>query len=181
MDGYDLLKEELINRGFKTQQVNAKIVAQVLDIITNDEDNTFTQIFDKEKRIKQLDATIQALESRIAELKQRTNVAETEYRRFKDKTADIRTEEQNKLQEDLDDFFRALDSCETAEARDLLKRAQIYRNSVTIDTKYDNTAYIKGLGFILSSGNSGCIDKCCIDRFEKVDEEIPRPSEWVAL
>lgn len=40
-----------------------------------------------------------------------------------------------------------------------MRRVQVFKNEVKIDTKYDNTAYIIALGAILSDGAIGAIDE----------------------
>lgn len=50
----------------------------------------------------------------------------------------------------IDRFYQELSNLETAEARDRLKLAQLFANSVKVETKYDNTAFIVGMAALLS-------------------------------
>lgn len=46
-------------------------------------------------------------------------------------------------------FGKSLEAMETPEARDQLKTAQLFTNTVKIQSKENNTAYIQGLAQIL--------------------------------
>jgi predicted RNase H-like nuclease (RuvC/YqgF family) len=70
----------------------------------------------------------------------------------------------------IDEFVNALSNCETDEGRDALRRAQMFVNSVDVDTKYDNTAFIIALGAILSGGKIGAIEA-----LHKINHKIPAP------
>ena len=69
----------------------------------------------------------------------------------------------------IDVFLKAISDCETQEARDALRTAQMFINSVSVDTKYDNTAFIIGLASILSQGKTGAIDE-----LRKINPKIPK-------
>ena len=73
----------------------------------------------------------------------------------------------------VENFFTALETCETDKGRDALRAAQMFVNSVTIDSKYDNTAFIIGLASILSQGNVGPIEE-----LKKINNKIPSPVKW---
>ena len=72
-------------------------------------------------------------------------------------------------QKELRELLAKLDECETAESRDLMKRAQLFIDSVNVETKYDNTAYIAALGAILSA--PGSFD--CIGELKKINRKVP--------
>ncbi len=59
-------------------------------------------------------------------------------------------EREQKINAYIDHFNQCLEAMETDEGRDRLKAAQIFINTVNIDTKYDNTAFIVGLSALLS-------------------------------
>lgn len=69
-------------------------------------------------------------------------------------------------QEYIDKFFKALEECETPEGKDALKKAQMFVNTVNIDTKYDNTAFIYGLASILTQS---CAP---LDELKKVNPKL---------
>lgn len=60
----------------------------------------------------------------------------------------------DKQKEELEQRFTEIMAMETAEGRDKLRMAKLYSNNVAINTKYDNTAYIAGLGAIMSGSNN---------------------------
>ena len=54
------------------------------------------------------------------------------------------------IEEYITSFCKDLEKLETPEARDRLKLAQLFANSVCVKTAYDNTAYIVCLGALLA-------------------------------
>ena len=71
----------------------------------------------------------------------------------------LKTEAMRETEEYIKKFLDSIEKCETAEARDTMKTAQMFVNSVDVDTKYDNTAFIIGLASILSNGQINGIDE----------------------
>ena len=49
-----------------------------------------------------------------------------------------------------------------------MRRAQMFVNSVDVETKYDNTAFIVALGAILSDGKIGAIEE-----LRKINPRMP--------
>ena len=66
-------------------------------------------------------------------------------------------------------FFQAVEECETLEGKDTLKKAQMFVNTVNLNTKYDNTAFIIGLASILAQGNVAPIEE-----LRKINPDVPR-------
>ena len=56
------------------------------------------------------------------------------------------------------EFNESLKNCETPEARDAMRAAQVFVNAVNVDSKYDNTAFIIGLSAILSKNGVGPLE-----------------------
>ena len=71
-------------------------------------------------------------------------------------------------EEYVDKFNKSLEECETAEGRDTLRTAQMFVNTVDIETCYDRTAYIIGLASILSNGRMSAIDE-----LKKINKNLP--------
>lgn len=156
MTGLDCLKEEMMRRGMTKQQCEAKLVAVVLDILTKADCN-----HEEEYQIK----------ADIESLKQEHQKIQAQIERDRaDWQNDVRLygEKVKELDAYLQNFNMALENCETQEGRDRLKLAQMFINSVDVDTKYDNTAYIIGLAAILSRGEIAPIEE-----LRKINKKIP--------
>ena len=138
MTGLECLKAELKKRGCTTAQTNSKCIPIVLDIICQSGDGYREQA----KLIDERDK----LRAEIAYLKG----WEAQYRR---EMADEEKYIQKRLGEAqayIDSFYKAIEECETDDGRDALRLAQMFVNTVTVGTVYDNTAFIIGLAGILS-------------------------------
>lgn len=162
MSGYECLKAELINRGFNKVQAESKVVVGVLDILSNS-NGEYSDMY-------KLNQEIQAQKKQIEIRKMELNHIRNQY--------DTYVREAQRLHDEykkyIDDFLKAISECETAEGRDALKAAQMFVNSVSVDTKYDNTAFIIGLAQILAQGKTGAIDE-----LRKINSRIPNIGERV--
>lgn len=78
-----------------------------------------------------------------------TNAAEEHIKKI-DKERKELVEWERKINAYIDHFNQCLEAMETDAGRDRLKAAQIFINTVNVDTKYDNTAFIVGLSALLS-------------------------------
>ena len=168
MTGLECLKEELIQRGYTKQQADSKVVIGVLEIFSNS-DGKYS---DMDKILKE-----------IEDLKDRKTKMEQMYIEYSGKAAAYKAEMNEILEtvnkkadqyysdtiQYIQSFYKAINDCETPEARDALRTAQMYVNSVEVDTKYDNTAFIIGLASILSQGNVAPIDQ-----LSKINNKIPK-------
>ncbi len=166
MTGLDCLKEELLKRGARKQQVESQIVPLVLDIVANS-NGEFTDYGQLTDDVQRLRKTVDSLQGRYSELMSeyvKLNVQvtylRTEKRELHEKArAEFLSSEAGHAQQYADKFFKALEDCETPEARDRLRAAQVFTNTVNIDTKYDNTEYIRGLWILLSGTSLNGLDK----------------------
>lgn len=72
--------------------------------------------------------------------------------------------------------YKALDECETAGGKDMLRLAQMFVNSVDVNSKYDNTAYIIGLAGILSGNKVAPIPE-----LKKINRKlfVKKAEEWM--
>lgn len=154
MTGLDCLREEMERRGLTKSQIESKTAAVVLDILTKD----------SAKYAEQVDAENEESE-KLSNLRFQIRNAEREIAGYKCTIDDLKmrydgiVKQAEEAQEYIDKFNNALKECETAEGRDAMRRAQVFINTVKVDSKYDNTAYIIALGAILSDGAYGPIDE----------------------
>lgn len=171
MTGLELLKQEMLNRGATKAQTESKLVAIVLDILANT-GTTYTDLaeahFDLEntKALKEnTEREIVALQAEIQNMKARKSI---EYRILRSEQEAL---EQKKAEAEryIEAFNAALENMETEEARDRLRTAQVFMNSVKIDTCYDNTAFINWFGAILAGEKTGGIEA-----FRKLEPESIR-------
>lgn len=154
MTGLDCLREEMERRGCTKSQIESKTAAIVLDILTKDRAKYAKQVDaenEESKALSKLRSDISASERTLAWNRMAVSDLEIRYK-------DI-VRQADKAQEYIDKFLEALKDCETAEGRDAMRRAQVFVNSVSVDSKYDNTAFIIALGAILSGGEYGPIEE----------------------
>ena len=147
MTGLECLREEMRNRGCTKAQTESKTVAIVLDILTSNGER-YSNVWEDEQRIAWWKKALQNSE----------DYRQAEKKRLDKIRMDINKEIET-AQKYIDEFFEALKSCETAEMRDRLKTAQVYVNTINIDTKYDNTAFIVGLASILSGAQINAVSE----------------------
>lgn len=163
MTGLDCLKEELYNRGFSKQAVEqSKVMPAVLDILSN-ANGQYMEIGDLQKEIIKLKVEKEKMQHDLARLEQSRSALEWN---FENKFNSRYTQ----IEEYITKFMNAINTCETPEGKDALKTAQIFVNSVNVDTKYDNTAFIIGLAAILTRG-----DIAPIEELQKINKKIPKP------
>ena len=167
MTGIECLKAELLKRGFNKSQAESKVVIGVLEILT-ESSGKYSDMDQLLKDINSLKAEESELQRNIYDFRRTSDTLKLE---FKEIISEIEKYADNRYKQTtdyIDTFFKALSECETPEARDSLKVAQTYINAVSIDTKYDNTAFIIGLASILSQGHAGAIEQ-----LRKINPKIP--------
>ena len=130
MTGLDMLKQEMLKRGCTKAQTESKLVAIVLDIVA-ETGTAYTDLREAEERMKDIALAAAALQTQRKEVKTAEETFRAETGKY------------------IEDFKNLLLDCETAKASDALKVAQIFTDSIQINTAYDNTAYINGLAMIL--------------------------------
>ena len=150
MTGRQIFITEMQKRGMTNQQINSKVLAVALDILSDNEDLIFEMVKDLEDKVVELKSEIRRYEEMATK-------AETEYLEKKKQFNDFETALTNSALQIWRDsatyiaeWLESLKNCETAEGRDLMRKAQVFINSTDVNTKYDNTAYIIGLASILS-------------------------------
>ena len=162
MTGMDCLKEELIKRGYKAHHIeNIKVLPLILDILCQS-GNRYSDIARIEEDIRELQKKKDQLTKEVAFLRQNEDWIKNRIKEYAEKNY----VEAIKY---IERFFDVLGNCETPEGRDALKRAQMYVNSVSVDTKYDNTAFIVGLAGILTNGGIAPVEE-----LHKINPKIPK-------
>ena len=147
MTGLDCLREEMQKRGFNKAQIQSKIAAAVLDILANT-GTVHTDIVEAENKLSDITKKYHTVRDEVS---RQNFLMEHRERELKAK--------EEKASEYIQRFNESLSDCETPEGRDALKRAQMFVNSVTVQSKYDNTAFIIGLSAILSDGKISAIEE----------------------
>lgn len=130
MTGLEMLKQEMLKRGCTKAQTESKLVAIVLDIVA-ETGTAYTDLREAEQRVKEIEDEAAAVS------------------RQWEKYTEVDKEFREGVKKYVEDFQTLLRNCETAKARDALRVAQMFTDSVKIKTVYDNTAYINGLANIL--------------------------------
>ena len=130
MTGLDMLKQEMLKRGCTKAQTESKLGAIVLDIVA-EAGTAYTDLREAEQRVKEIEDEAAAA------------------RRLWEKYTEADKKFREEVKDYVEDFKVSLERCETAKARDALRVAQTFTDSIEIKTVYDNTAYIKGLAMIL--------------------------------
>lgn len=158
MNGLECLREEMKKRGCNKAQIESSTAAIVLDIVANT-GNDYTNA-------RELEMKLEIRENRLAN-KERSIARREEVIAEKEKNISKYLDEKIKGTIDyIQSFMDALEKCETPEGRDAMKRAQLFINTVSIETSQNNTAFIEGLSRILSFGVFDVPQK-----LEKVDKD----------
>ena len=137
MTGLEMLKQEMLKRGCTKAQTESKLVAIVLDIVA-ETGTAYTDLLEAEERMKKINNAEADLRKREKALEEAKEKFRAEKEKFRAETGDY-----------VEDFKNLLRDCETAKARDALRVAQMFTDSIDIKTAYDNTAYINGLAMLL--------------------------------
>ena len=151
MTGFEMLKEEMKKRGCSPQQIESKTTRVVLDILAKT-GTTFTDAYMVEKEAQEIRDSAREYEKSLNRYKEGLQQREKKFQ-----------EQRENLEKYIDAFYEALGKCETEEGRDAMRRAQVFVNTVNIETPQNNTAFIDGLARILSLGETSSLLK-----FEKV-------------
>ena len=145
------LKLKMLERGCQPVQVNAKVVAIVLDILA-DSGTAFIDAHEAEKRlaVKTQEAEAKLFAARTNLIKEQNNLELriTEYEKMRKATEASFAGTKAYIK----DWYEAIKATETAEGRDTMRKAQFYINEVK--TIAAPAAYAEGLARILSSGES---------------------------
>lgn len=164
MIGLDYVREELKKRGFRNHQIQSEVVPAVIDILANT-DNKYLDIWKQEKdvsqRLKEMNRLIAGNELTMKWQKSKINELENDVLKARKHRAHC--------EDYIEEFNKSLYECETQEGRDAMRTAQMYVNSVDINSKYDNTAFIIGLASILSKGGLNAVSE-----LHKINKKLPK-------
>lgn len=172
--GLECLREEMRKRGCSEQQTNSKAVAIVLDILASANANGEMHIY---QDIQTAETQLSNVEREISFALSKLGTVERDLVIKKSSAIDeIKQLEVAKAELDnyIEDFKKSLLECETAEGRDRLRAAQMYINTVTVKTCYDNTAFITCLGAILTGQSIGIVKE-----LKKINPELFKTKEEV--
>ena len=145
MTGLDCLRKEMERRGLSKAQIESKVAAVVLDIVANsgyEHEEVWRKEYGESQRLNEICNERRNAERQVAQL-------QFDIKRLNRELKAVQ-ERRDHCEDYIDEFNKSLQECETADGRDAMRIAQMFTNSVSIDTKYDNTAYIIGLAGILS-------------------------------
>ena len=161
----DEVKEIIIERGFLKQQAESKVVPIVYDVLYGG--NYAVTAREKEDTLKKLDNEINAKQKIMASLDDKIKQKVDDLEKARDDYYAVFNERYKETLDYMKEVKRELEHCETEEARDRFRLAQMFINSVEIDTKYDNTAFIIGLSSLLS----GC-QISVMDEMKKINPRV---------
>lgn len=147
------LKEEMINRGCTKSQAESKAVAVVVDILAQ----TGTHYLQEYQESREIADLKEAAGRELSKARSIRRQAEFELQQAKQAKLDVESQ-RHSLEEYVQVFTESLKKCESAEGRDRMKAAQMYCETVTINTAYDNTAFIRGLAAILAGQAVAALD-----------------------
>lgn len=169
MTGMECLKQEMEKRGATKSQIESKTLLMVVDILAQtgtaylnardaeeEAEKAKREAREARDRKLSLDAHIRTLSLEAQEL---NSAAEKRAQAIYDKI--------DEAVKYVDEWKSALSECETKEGRDRMRLAQMFINSVTVDTKYDNTAYIIALGSIICGS-----DAMPMERLKKINPKL---------
>lgn len=181
MTGLEMLKEEMLKQGASKSQVNSQTLILAVAVLAQNEE--YITLFEKEKELGSIQFQINNIIREIQDAKDDLKRWKEELQKIKSESTDVFDESIGRImkirkeaQQYIDDFYETIEKCETPQERDKLKVAQMFVNSVTIDTKYDNTAFIIGLASILSGGNVSAINE-----LRKINPKIPEINWWTTV
>lgn len=159
MTGLECLKEELLAKGYTKAQTESKVVIGVLEVLANDKTGIY-------KDLEKASRDHEAMRLAVSEKRRIVSMYEDSLKHMTESFNEQCTER-------IEKFYEILGNAETPEGRDAIRIAQMFINSVDVDTKYDNTAFIIGLASILSRWNTGPMDE-----LRKINTKIPNVNPY---
>lgn len=160
MTGLELLQEEMRRRGATPNQINSKAVGMVLDIISGSiSKNTYLDIAEAKQHLTNIRNQLSRDEQEMIALRRRIQKEKDEWYIERNKMNEAMKDLGDEYIEYIENFQKSLMETETPEGRDAMRIAQMFINSVEIDTKYDNTAFIIGLSAILSGNRINAMEE----------------------
>ena len=179
IEGMEALVAKLIANGINHNQAESKAVCMTADILSNS-NGEFVDLVEAKHELRRIKHECERIKEQYEEYKALFDSYKPKAKEHEDRINKKIEEHNEAVQEWLDreyksiteyiaEFNLALTECESEEGRYALKAAQMFVNSVNVDTKYDNTAFIIGLASILSMGKTGAMDE-----LRKMNKKIPK-------
>lgn len=153
MNSNELIKEKMLELGASKQQTESKTLEIMLVALAEVQK---TSDFNYKEAYWEIINRYKKAEMQMDEEKNKWTIAcmakLDEKNMFSQRNADYKRFVSNLI--DITEMLLALDenlvNAETAEQRDTIRKAVYFQDNTTINTCYDNTAFIRGLGNILS-------------------------------
>lgn len=168
MTGREMLNEKLKEKGANKAQIEAHVVDWVLEILSEDDSGTYIKLTEAKRELEEAKRKLLYIQSRITGVKDEYQREVRKYQgmvsEYKEKMTDIYNEVDNYIKT----FNQSLMRCVSEEGRDAMRAAQMFVNTVNVDTKYDNTAFIIGLSAILSGAKIEPITE-----LRKINKNLP--------
>lgn len=159
------LRGKLYEQGLFKQSVESKAVTMAYGIMTGTE-TTAADIAENEILLRKTKTAISDCERELSYKRWNFEREKEDIEKYKQSFDKKRQEIEGYISE----FCKKLEQCETAEARDAMRIAQMYINSVEVETKYDNTAFIVGLAAILTGKTMEPVEE-----LKKINKNLPEP------
>lgn len=159
------LRGRMYEQGLMKQSVESKAVTLAYGILNGCE-TTAEEISENEAKLRKLKTDIAYYERGLLNKRWEFEKREEELRKYRQEI----NEERKEIEGYISEFCEKLKQCETAEARDAMRTAQTYINSVEVETKYDNTAFIVGLAAILAGKTMEPVEE-----LKKINKNLPEP------
>ena len=151
MKALDEIREELKKKGANSGQLSSKLLPMIMDVVSG--------AGDKYSAMYKLENDIMSLRVSFDVINKAKKNLEADVNWLKDERQTIIDEINEEIGGYCEKFIKALNECETPEARDRLRIAQMFVNSVHVEGVNDNAMYIAGLASILSNGEVAALDE----------------------
>ena len=165
--GREEISRRMIALGATKQMAESKTVDFVIAAMTDD--RRFKDALNLDLEIGVVKRELENLRSEISPRKRELQCLQDSIENGTDLFGYAQQQKIDELEHAISEFSKALSECETKEGRDTIRLAQTFINSVNVDTKYDNTAFIVGLAGILSNTKVDCVSE-----LSKINTKLPQ-------
>ena len=159
------LRGKMYEKGLMKQSVESKAVTIAYGIMSECE-TTAADIAENEAQLRRTKTDISDCERQLSYKRWNLERQEEDLTKYRQNLDNKKQEIEGYISE----FYEKLNQCETPEARDAMRIAQMYINSVDVETKYDNTAFIVGLAAILTGKTMEPVEE-----LKKINKSLPDP------
>lgn len=158
MTGRELLEHQLKVK-YKYSTI-PKTLDKVLEIIADN--MNVLDVWRQEQHIEYLKERTKELEKENSRLYEKIGTKKFKYEQLEEAYRYLQEEIEKQVHE-AEEYIRKLNdallNCDTDTGKDALRAAQMYANTVEVNTVYDNTAFIVGLAAILSGNHINAVDE----------------------